>query len=85
VHLRRGPVSRSCPKSRGEFGSQNNGLACLCTNFIAQHPTDPNILFTGMQDNGTARTASGPIWTHVGGGDGGYCVINWANPDKVLI
>lgn len=72
-------------KGTGEFASQNNGLACLCSNFIAQHPTDPNILFSGLQDNGTARTASGPIWTHVSGGDGGYCLINWANPNKVLV
>jgi hypothetical protein len=71
-------------KGTGEFVSQNNGLACLCSNFIAQHPTDPNILFSGLQDNGTARTASGPIWTHVSGGDGGYCLINWNNPDLVL-
>jgi photosystem II stability/assembly factor-like uncharacterized protein len=73
------------PKGTGEFVSQNNGLACLCSNFLGQHPTDPNILFTGLQDNGTARTASGPIWTHVMGGDGGYCLINWANPDRVLV
>jgi photosystem II stability/assembly factor-like uncharacterized protein len=73
------------PKGNGEFVSQNSGLACLCCNFIAQHPTDPNILFTGLQDNGTARTASGAIWKHVGGGDGGYCLINWANPNRVLI
>ena len=71
-------------RGTGEFVSQNNGLACLCCNFIAQHPTDPNIIFSGLQDNGTARTSSGPIWTHVGYGDGGYCLINWANPDNVL-
>jgi hypothetical protein len=73
------------PKGTGEFASQNNGLACLCCNFLGQHPTDPNILFTGLQDNGTARTASGPIWSHVSGGDGGYCLINWAKPDLVLV
>lgn len=73
------------PRGTGEFASQNNGLACLCCNFIAQHPTDPNILFTGLQDNGTARTAAGPIWTHVSGGDGGYCLVNWARPDLVLV
>lgn len=73
------------PRGAGQFVSQNNGLACLCCNFIAQHPTDPNILFTGLQDNGTARAASGAIWTHVGGGDGGYCVVNWAKPDNILI
>ncbi len=71
-------------KRQGEFVSQNNGLACLCSNFIAQHPTDPNILFSGLQDNGTARTASGSIWNHVMGGDGGYCLINWKDPNKVL-
>jgi hypothetical protein len=73
------------PGGSGNFASQNNGLACLCCNFIAQHPTDPNILFTGLQDNGTARTAAGPIWSHVQDGDGGYCVINWANPNLVLV
>ncbi len=77
-------LNRDC-KGAGEFASQNNGLACLCCNFIGQHPTDPNILFTGLQDNGTARTAAGPIWTHVQGGDGGYCVVNWANPNLVLV
>lgn len=73
------------PRRDGRFSSRNNGLACLCANFIAQHPTDPSILFTGLQDNGTAHTAAGPIWTHVSGGDGGYCLINWANPKQVLV
>ena len=73
------------PRGTGRFASQNNGLACLCSNFIAQHPTDPNILFSGLQDNGTAQTDAGPIWSHVSGGDGGYCLINWANPDRVLV
>jgi hypothetical protein len=73
------------PRGSGEFGSENSGLACLCANFFAQHPTDPSVLFTGLQDNGTARTESGAIWTHVNGGDGGYCLINWANPDLVLV
>lgn len=73
------------PRGTGEFDSQNNGLACLCANFIAQHPTDPSILFTGLQDNGTARTTAGSIWSHVFGGDGGYCLINWANPQQVLV
>jgi hypothetical protein len=73
------------PKANGHFGSQNFGLACLCSNFIAQHPTDPSILFTGLQDNGTARTDSAPIWSHVCGGDGGYCLINWADPSRVLV
>jgi photosystem II stability/assembly factor-like uncharacterized protein len=73
------------PRQSGQFASQNESLSCLCSNFLAQHPTDPNILFTGLQDNGTACTAAGPTWTHVMGGDGGYCVVNWMNPQKVLV
>ncbi len=72
------------PRGSGQFGSRNEGLSCLCCNFIAQHSTDPNILFSGLQDNGTARTASGPAWSHVNYGDGGYCLINWADPNQVL-
>ena len=73
------------PRADGHFASQNTGLACLCSNFLGQHPTDPNIIFTGLQDNGTARTAAGPAWTHVMGGDGGYCIVNWSNPNQVLV
>jgi hypothetical protein len=73
------------PRTSENFGSRNNGLACLCPTFFAQHPTDPNIMFCGLQDNGTARTAGGSVWKHVNGGDGGYCLINWANPQQVLV
>lgn len=72
------------PRGTGKFAAQNSGLACLCCNFIAQHPTDPSIVFTGLQDNGTA-IKTGSFWHHVQDGDGGYCVINWANPDLILV
>jgi hypothetical protein len=72
------------PRGTGKFTAQNNGLSCLCCNFIAQHPTDPSIIFTGLQDNGTALKA-GSFWHHVQDGDGGYCVINWADPSQVLV
>ena len=29
------------PRGSGQFASQNTGLASLCSNFIAHHPTDP--------------------------------------------
>jgi photosystem II stability/assembly factor-like uncharacterized protein len=73
------------PRGSDNFASRNDGLACLCPNFFAQHPTDPNILFCGLQDNGTAWTRGGPIWKRVVGGDGGYCLINWADPRQVLV
>jgi photosystem II stability/assembly factor-like uncharacterized protein len=73
------------PRNSDNFAARNNGLACLCPNFFGQHPTDPSILFSGFQDNGTARTSGGPIWKHVNGGDGGYCLINWSDPQKVIV
>jgi hypothetical protein len=73
------------PRTSSNFAARNNGLACLCTNFFSQHPTDPGVIFCGLQDNGTARTPGGSIWTHVSGGDGGYCLLNWADPQQVLV
>jgi hypothetical protein len=66
------------------FQSRNKGLATLCTNYFAQHPTDTNIVYCGLQDNGTARRDGAGAWRNVFGGDGGYCVVNWADPNKVL-
>ena len=81
-----GGVFLNCDvRGTGEFVSRNDGLACLCCNFIGQHPTNPNIIFIGLQDNGTARRETGQIWTHVLHGDGGYCVVNWAKPNWVLV
>lgn len=73
------------PRGDGQFAGLNNGLDCLCCNFLGQHPTDPSIIFSGLQDNGTARTAGGSIWTRVNGGDGGYCLVDWADPTQVLV
>jgi hypothetical protein len=72
------------PRGVGEFAGQNNGLSSLCCNFIAQHPTDPNVIYTGLQDNGTARCSGSPMWAHISGGDGGYCVVNWDDPKQVI-
>jgi hypothetical protein len=73
------------PRTSDNFGSRNTGLACLCSTFFAQHPTDPNTLFCGLQDNGTIRTRGGAVWKYVCGGDGGYCVVNWQDPKQVLV
>src|SRR5260370_36216724 len=56
------------------------------------HPTDPNILLGGAQDNGSPATSSATTsaaWINVNGGDGGFNAIdasvptNWfvTNPD----
>lgn len=48
---------------------------------FSTHPTDPNIMLGGMQDNGSViRNAGGTAWTFVSGGDGGWTQINQGNP-----
>jgi hypothetical protein len=67
------------------FEARNTGLATMSANYLAQHPTQPAVIFCGFQDNGTGRFTGEECWTSVGEGDGGYPVINWDNPYKVLV
>src|SRR5258706_15142523 len=72
------------PRASDNFASRNDGLSCLCPNYFAQHPTDPSIIFCGLQDNGTARTNGGPIWRHVNGGDGGDFGVKMGESKKLI-
>ena len=47
---------------------------------IALHPTDPNILIGGTQDNGTLRHTGAMEWNQIAGGDGGFALIDQSNP-----
>jgi uncharacterized protein (TIGR03437 family) len=47
---------------------------------VALHPTDPNILLGGTQDNGTDRYNGDLRWFHSRGGDGGATLIDQSNP-----
>ncbi len=47
---------------------------------IALHPTDPNLLLGGTQDNGTDRYDGNLNWFHSRGGDGGAVLIDQSNP-----
>jgi len=66
-----------------DFGSTwtsiGGSLATMQPYHISLHPTNPAIMFTGNQDNGTTRRTDGNIWTEVLGGDGGYSAINYQN------
>ena len=48
---------------------------------VALHPTDPVLAIGGTQDNGTNRFSGDPAWTRIAGGDGGFVLIDQANPD----
>jgi hypothetical protein len=66
------------------FTHRNTGLATLSANFFTQHPTQLAVMLVGLQDNGTARYTGEEAWLHVVDGDGGYCLINWNDPNQVL-
>jgi hypothetical protein len=66
------------------FEPRNVGLACLTMNHLAQHPTEDAVVFCGTQDNGTTRYTGEEVWLHSAPGDGGFVVINWNDPYRVL-
>lgn len=66
------------------FVERNTGLQCFTMNQIGLHPTQDAVMFCGSQDNGTLRYTGEECWLHSGPGDGGYAVVNWNDPYRVL-
>lgn len=66
------------------FEPRNTGLATMTMNHLGIHPTEPAVLFCGTQDNGTTRYTGEEAWLHSDAGDGGFAVINWNDPYKIL-
>ena len=73
------------PTGAGAFESRNAGLHTLCVTFLAHHPTEPAVAYIGLQDNGSAKYTGEQVWRHVLFGDGGYGVVNWNDPFRVLL
>jgi hypothetical protein len=74
-----GLTTGSC-SGANQFDDLNQNLGSM-TQFVSfsQHPTDPNTLLGGTQDNGspaTAQATTNPAWGNVLGGDGGYNAID---------
>jgi photosystem II stability/assembly factor-like uncharacterized protein len=64
------------------FTSLNARLGITQFYHGAVHPTDPDVVLAGTQDNATpACLGDKNKWTNVGGGDGAYCAINPKQPD----
>lgn len=80
-----GVFRTTSPGTAGSFEARNTGLQTMSANYVSQHPTQPAVVFSGFQDNGTGRFTGEECWTHVGPGDGGYPVVNWHDPYKVLV
>lgn len=66
------------------FVSRNLGLQTLTMEYLAQHPTEDAVLFSGTQDNGCLRYTGEEAWLYSAGGDGGFEVIDWNDPYRVL-
>jgi len=64
--------------------NQNLGSMAQFVTF-SQHPTDPNTLLGGTQDNGSPATnqaTTSSSWTNILGGDGGYNAIDPNTPSN---
>lgn len=46
---------------------------------------DTALAYGGTQDNGTSRYDGDNVWDLVFGGDGGYCVIDYSNDNRVYV
>jgi hypothetical protein len=69
----------SCSGSN-QFDDLNQNLGSM-TQFVSfsEHPTDPNTILGGTQDNGSPAThqaTTNPGWLNILGGDGGYNAID---------
>jgi|GEM_PF-1934435 len=74
-----GGVWRSTDGGR-TWTNRNTNLATLQFTGIAVHPTNPQIVFGGMQDNNKAKTTGAAAWDALDVGDGGFAAIDPFNP-----
>ena len=66
-------------RDRG-WRKRSNGITAAMFNDIAVHPTYPQMLGGGLQDNGTYITFGGETWFSVWGGDGGQMAFEVGEP-----
>ncbi len=63
--------------------SLNLGLSITQFQAIALHPTDPNVIVGGTQDNGTPIYRGATNWAQIRAGDGGFALIDQSNPQVI--
>src|SRR5262249_37638779 len=62
----------------------NDDLCLTQFEFIDQHPTSDAVVFGGTQDNGTEQFRNSPVFYHTADGDGGFVIVDYAQPRNVL-
>ncbi|MCX6157809.1 MAG: T9SS type A sorting domain-containing protein [Ignavibacteriae bacterium] len=69
------------------FFHVNNGINTIQFYSLASHPTNPNVLYGGAQDNGNFRTVNkgATNWLFSTTGDGMECFVDYSNADRVFI
>lgn len=83
-----------CGDDGGVHRSQDNGNSWIDLNTglgivqfypgLSLHPTNPDFVLGGTQDNGTNLRVSALDWVHRLGGDGGYTALHPANPSSMF-
>ena len=61
----------------------NGNLNTIQMEGIALDPTNPGIAYAGSQDNGVGKFQNNLQWTTIDGGDGGFVLDSFANPQIV--
>ena len=67
------------------FRDRNTGLNTITCEHLSLHPTHGAVALVGGQDHGTMRYVGEEAWLHMAPGDGGYSVINWNDPYKMIV
>jgi hypothetical protein len=60
----------------------NGNLSTIQFYGIGLHPTNPNIVVGGSQDNGTELYTGNPTWLETDGGDGGFAKFSPTNGNR---
>lgn len=71
--------------SAATFRDRNAGLNTITCEHLSLHPTQGAVALVGGQDHGTMRYVGEEAWLHMAPGDGGYSVINWNDPYKMIV
>ncbi|MGH7176159.1 MAG: choice-of-anchor Q domain-containing protein [Tepidisphaeraceae bacterium] len=66
-----------------EWASRNTDLGSVQFVGVGLHPSDPNLMYAGAQDNGTVKFQNSLNWPVVRGGDGGYVRVDPVTPSTV--